>query len=31
MKDWLLAFFAAAALVWLVLWTAYIFVWAFGQ
>lgn len=29
MKDWLLAFFAAAALVWLVIWTAYVFIWAF--
>lgn len=29
MKDWLLSFIAAAAVVWLVIWTAYIFVWAF--
>lgn len=30
MKDWLLALAAAAAcLVWLVIWTAYIAVWAF--
>lgn len=29
MKDWLLAFGAAACLVWLVIWTAYIAVWAF--
>lgn len=26
MKDWLLAFIAAASLIWLTLWTAYIFV-----
>lgn len=26
MKDWLLAFIAAASLLWLALWTAYIFV-----
>lgn len=29
MKDWLLAFIAASSLVWLVIWAAYIFVWAF--
>jgi hypothetical protein len=29
MKDWLLAFGAAACLVWLAVWAAYIFVWAF--
>ena len=26
MKDWVLAFLAAASLVWLILWTAYIMV-----
>lgn len=29
MKDWLIAFIAAASLVWLVLWGAYIFVTAY--
>ena len=26
MKDWLVAFFAAASLLWLALWTAYVLV-----
>lgn len=26
MKDWLLAFIAAASLIWLALWTAYVLV-----
>lgn len=29
MKDWLLSFIAAAAIVWLVIWTSYILIWAF--
>lgn len=29
MKDWLLALAAASAVAWLVIWTAYIVVWAF--
>jgi len=29
MKDWLLSLIAAAAIVWIVIWTAYVFIWAF--
>lgn len=29
MKDWLLSLIAAAAVVWFVIWTAYILIWAF--
>jgi len=29
MKDWLLSLIAAAAIVWIVVWTVYIFIWAF--
>lgn len=30
MKDWLLAFLAAASLLWLVLWAGYIFAKYYG-